>query len=216
MTKCLLFLAVYSISTFAGCIPITGNRILGRDLALADPHFSALPASLTVGFTPAPGTKRTYSVIELQQLARANGISVIGPENICFELPMLRLTEEDATLAMRHSLPADATLKIIELAKFDVPAGLLEFPIEGLELPAPANPGVQLWRGHVKYAETRQASVWARVEIAVQYQAVVAGKDLPQDIPIRAGSVRVESHKGPLEREEPATRIEDVLGRIPK
>jgi flagella basal body P-ring formation protein FlgA len=216
MTKCILFLAVYSGIAFAGCIPITGNRILGRDLALADPHFSALPASLTVGFTPAPGTKRIYSILELQRLARANGISLIGPGDICFELPMGRLTEEDATSSMRRSLPTEAALKIIELAKIDVPAGLLEFPIEGLEQPAPTNHGVQLWRGHVKYAETRQASVWARVEITVQYQSVVAAKDLAQDVPIVAGSVRVESHTGPLEREKPATRIEDVLGRIPK
>jgi flagella basal body P-ring formation protein FlgA len=216
MTKCLLSLMVSSSIAFAGCIPITGNRILGRDLALADPHFSALPASLTIGFTPAPGTKRIYSTLELQRLARANGISAISPENICFELPMGRLSEQDAALAMRRSLPAEAALKIIELAKFDVPAGLLEFPIEGLEPPAPTNHGVQLWRGHVKYAETHRASVWARVEITVQYQAVVAAKDLSQDTPIGAGSVRVESYRGPLEREEPATRIEDVLGRIPK
>ena len=65
--------------------------------------------------------------------------------------------------------PRRLCLKIVELASFDVPAGLLEFPIEGLEPPAPANHGVQLWRGHVKYAGTRQASFWARVEVTVQY-----------------------------------------------
>lgn len=215
MTKCLLLLLFWSGVAPAGCIPVIGNRILGRDLALADPRFSALPASLTVGLTPAPGVKRIYSPLELQRLARANGIPPAAFEDICFELPMVRPTEEDAVSAMRHSLPSEAALKIIELAKFDVPAGLLEFPLAGLEPPAPANHGVQLWRGQVKYAETRRASFWARVEVTVQYQAVVAAKDLPQDHPIGAASLRLESRTGPLEREKPATRIEDVLGRVP-
>jgi flagella basal body P-ring formation protein FlgA len=225
MTKCLLFLlrsgfVCASIASpgavLAGCVPVAGNRILGRDLAGADPRFSALPATLAIGFVPAPGTKRIYSTIELQRLARANGIPVTAFEDVCFELPMLRLTEEDVTAAMRRSLPMEAVLKIVEVADLDVPAGLLEFPIEGLEPPAPANHGVQLWRGFVKYAETRQASVWARVEVTVQYQAVVARRDLPQDNPISAGSVRIESRTGPLEREKPATRIEEVQGRIPR
>jgi flagella basal body P-ring formation protein FlgA len=216
MTKFPLLLAAISGVAFASCIPVTGTRILGSDLAGADQHFSALPANLAVGFIPAPGTKRVYATLELQRLARANGIPVSPFEDICFELPMLRLAGEDANTAMRQSLPAEAVLKIVELAKFDVPAGLVEFPIEGLEPPAPASHGVQLWRGHVTYAETRHASVWARVEITVQYQAVVAGQDLPQDNPISAGSLRVESRTGPPEREKPATRIEDVLGRIPR
>jgi flagella basal body P-ring formation protein FlgA len=193
-----------------GCVPVTGNRILGRDLALG------LPASLTVGFAPAPGTKRIYTAMELERLARANGLSVSNPAEICFELPMVRLTEEDATAAMRRSLPPDAALKIIELANFDVPAGRLEFPGEGLEPPSAANHGVQLWRGHIKYAETRQASFWARVEVSVQFIAVVAATDLPANTPISAASVRLETRTGPIQREKLATRMEDLQGRMLK
>lgn len=217
MTKWLLLLISFSTAGLsAGCIPVTGNRILGRDLALADPLFSALPATLTVGFAPAPGTKRVYATLELQRLARANGISAGSPENICFELPMARLTEEDTASAMRRSLPPEASLKIVELANFDVPAGLLEFPVEGLEPPTPASHGVQLWRGYVKYAETRRFSFWARVEVTVKFTAVVAGTDLPMGTPISAGSLRIEARTGTLARENPATRIEEVQGRIPK
>jgi flagella basal body P-ring formation protein FlgA len=129
---------------------------------------------------------------------------------------MLHLTEEDAAVAMRRSLPAEAGLKILELANFDVPAGLLEFPIEGLQPPEASNHGAQLWRGHMKYAETRRLSYWARVEVTIKFTAVVAGKDLPADVPIGAGSLRIETRAGPLEREKPATRIEDVQGRIPR
>ena len=32
-------------------------------------------------------------------------------DGICFEIPMRRLTEEDASIAMRRSLPAEADLE---------------------------------------------------------------------------------------------------------
>jgi flagella basal body P-ring formation protein FlgA len=199
-----------------GCIPITGNRILGRDLAGADPRFSALPATLTVGYAPAPGTKRVFTPLELQRLAKANRIPAGDYGDICFELPMRHLTEEDATTAMRRSLPPEAVLKIVELESLDIPAGTLEFPIETLEPTPVANHGVQVWRGHVRYAETRLLAVSARVELTVKFMAVVAGKDLPADAPIDAGSLRVETMTGMLQREKLATRIEDVQGRLPK
>src|ERR1700733_7239340 len=153
--QCLLLSIACSGITLAGCIPITGNCILGRDLAGVDPRLSALPASLTVGYAPAPGTKRVFTPLELQRLAKANRIPPADYNDICFELPMRHLTQEDATAAMRRSLPAEAVLKIVELESLDVPAGTLEFPVETLEPTAVATHGVQVWRGHVKYAETR-------------------------------------------------------------
>jgi flagella basal body P-ring formation protein FlgA len=214
--QCLLLGVACSGIAFSGCIPITGNRILGRDLAGADPRFSALPATLTVGYAPAPGTKRVFTLLELQRLARVNGIRPADYDDICFELPMRHLTEEDATTAMRRSLPAEAALKIIELQTLDIPSGVLEFPVETLEPATAATHGVQVWRGHVRYAETRLFAVWARVEVTVKFTAVITGKDLPADVPIDAGSLRVETLTGPLPREKSATRIEDVQGRLPK
>jgi flagella basal body P-ring formation protein FlgA len=216
MTKCLLLFWVSSGLVLAGCVPVTGNRILGRDLALADVRFASLPTTLTIGFAPAPGAQRIYSARELQRLARASGIPIANYDDICFELPMRRITEEEVIPAMRASLPDEAILKIVELANFDVPAGPVAFPIEGLEPAAPGGRGVQLWRGHAKYAETRQMPVWARVEVAVPFTAVVAARDLPQDVAIAAASLRIENRIGPLERAAPATRIEDVQGRIPR
>jgi flagella basal body P-ring formation protein FlgA len=50
----------------------------------------------------------------------------------------------------------------------------------------------------------------------VQFVAVIAGKDLAPGVPISADSLRIETRTGPLERERPATRIEDVRGRLPR
>jgi flagella basal body P-ring formation protein FlgA len=216
MTKRFVLAALLSCTVAsAACIPVIGSRILGSDLARADPHFSPLPATLAVGFTPAPGTKRVFTGLELQRLARGNGMSVDNPPDICFELQMRHVTEKDAAAAMRMSLPADASLKILELASFDVPMGPLEFPVTGLQPPAPADHGAQLWRGRVKYAGNRETAFWARVELTVTFTAVIAAKDLARDVPISVGSVRIETRTGPINREIDATRMDEVQGRIP-
>jgi flagella basal body P-ring formation protein FlgA len=212
-----LALAVLSaVMATAACLHAEGNRILGRDLTAADSRFAALPATLTIGFAPAPGTKRVFSLTELQRIARANGMSVEGLTEICFELAMHPLKTEDAVTAMRSALPADAALRIVELPVTEVPLGQIEFPITRLEPPLESNHGVQLWRGDVVYAETRRVSIWARVEVTSQYNAVVATRNLPADTPIDAGSLRLETRTGPLQTEKSAIRIEDVQGRIAK
>jgi flagella basal body P-ring formation protein FlgA len=215
MTRLLLAAALPSFA-FAVCFPVTGPRILARDLALADPRFSVLPSTLAVGFAPEPGGKRIYTTAELERLARANGVKVENPADICFELPLRHVLESDAETAMRQSLSADAELKIVELAKSDVPSGQIEFPLDGLEPPSPANPGAQLWRGYVKYADTRRAPIWARVSILVHYTAVIANKDLPMNGVVDSAQVRIETRTGPLAREKAASRIEEVNGRLLK
>jgi flagella basal body P-ring formation protein FlgA len=212
-----LLFAIFGVSgAEAECMPVSGNRIAGRDLALADKRFSALPATLTVGFAPAPGARRLFDVAELQRLARANAIPAEGLTDICFELTMHPLKAEDAITAMRQALPSEVTLKIVELPAVEVPAGKVAFPLPGLEPPLESNHRVQLWRGDVTYAETRHTSIWARVEVTAQYKAVVATKDLSAGAPIDDSSLRIETRSGPLAREKPANSIEDVRGRILK
>jgi flagella basal body P-ring formation protein FlgA len=216
MTRLLILISASAGLAWAGCLPVTGARILGRDLAKADARFAALPATLTVGFPPAPGAQRIFTAVDLRYLARANGIPAADFGAICFELPMRRFAEADAVAAMRRALPAEAELKIIELAATDVPVGTVEFPVEGIEPPTPFGHGVQLWRGYVKYAETRRVPVWARVEVTVRVTAVVAVRDLPQGATISAASLQIETRTVPFDRLIPATRIEDVAGRMPK
>jgi flagella basal body P-ring formation protein FlgA len=221
MTTRLLLFTAFSGLAYAGCLPVTGNRIVGRDLALANPLFAALPSTLTIGIAPAPGSKRVFPAAELQRLARANGIQVNVTGDTCFEIPMVRVREEDAIAAMLRALPAGAELKVVEMAKFDVPLGELEFPLQALEPPGVApgvasqglSPAVQLWRGYVKYAETRKAPYWARVAVTVRRSVVVAGTDLPLNTTIKENSLRIETTTGMPDRALVATRIEEVRGR---
>lgn len=198
-------LMVVSTSVFAACLPVAGSRILGRDLALADPRFAALPATFAVGFAPEPGAKRIYAAAELQRIARAGGFQASGAPEMCFEIPMRTLSPEDAA-AMRRGLPPDAELTIEELSRPDLPAGQLEFPMAGLEPAAPGAQGVQLWRGFVRYADTRKASCWVRVKLTARYTVVVAAKDLPPGQALEAAVLRLETQTGPLERPPPVSK----------
>jgi flagella basal body P-ring formation protein FlgA len=219
--KILLFLIpIISNVAFGACLPVGGERILGSDLALADARFAALPATQIIGYAPAPGMKRIFAAAELGRIARANGMAMENPAELCFEIPMRRISIEEAAEAMRRSLPPGAELTIVELSKPEMPVGELEFPLNGLDpagrLDPAADQGVQLWRGSVKYAATKKLQVWARVNVAQRLTAVVATRDLMENVPINASALRMEKWTGPIQHSQVALRMEEVLGRAPR
>ncbi|HWE49138.1 MAG TPA: flagellar basal body P-ring formation chaperone FlgA [Bryobacteraceae bacterium] len=201
--------ATVSMSASAACVPVTGSRILARDLARADAQYAALPSTLVAGFNAEPGMTRTFTGAELQRLAKTNGIEISNPASLCFELPMQHLKPEDVTVAMQSVLPREASLKIIQIQSATVPAGQLEFPLNNLD-------STGLWRGDIKYAEGKEAPVWARVAVTANYTAVVAATDLPAGAAIPVSALRIEQRIGPLQHEPAAASIADVAGRAPK
>lgn len=203
-----------TLSASAACLPVTGDRILGSDLAAADVRFSGLPASLQFGYAPAPGAARVFTVQELQRIARANGLSASSLQSICFEIPVRVPTEAEFAESMRRSLPADAAIRIVDMARSGLPAGRVEFPLTGLEPSASGNGGIQLWRGFVQYTDTRRAAVWARVAVTVRWTAVVARKDLSPDVAISPADLRLEARTGPVNHAPSAARLEQVAGRV--
>jgi flagella basal body P-ring formation protein FlgA len=201
----------------ASCLPVAGDRILGRDLALADTRFSSLPATMQLGYAPLPGMTRIFTGVELQRIARAGGIPVatnaMDFAEVCFEIPVHIPADAEFVASMQRSLPPDATIHLMDMARAAIPAGKIEFALSGLEPPA-GNDDAQLWRGFVQYTDTRRMPVWACVAIRVTYKTVVPGKDLAPDTPIEAGALQIETRTGALKREPTATRIEEVSGRI--
>jgi len=207
----LLLLAPGALS--AECRPVTGDRLLGRDLALADARFSALPETSSYGYAPQPGFPRVLSAPELQSIARAAGIKATGFSDICFEIPLHVPIDTEVLNSLRPALPPDASLRLLDMGRTPIPSGKMEFPLTGLEPPASTD-SAQLWRGFVQYTDTRRAALWARVSISVAYQTVVARRDLAPDVPIDALALQLENKSGPLKRESTATKIEDVAGRV--
>ena len=217
MTFRLTIVAVLLASVCAAdCVPVTTNRITGRDLAKANPAFAAIPATYIVGIAPEPGQRRTISVAELERIAAANRIPRAAFTEVCFTVPTAKLVEKDVVAAMRQVLSPDAEVKIVEASNGDVPVGSIEFPLVSLQPPAADAGGVQLWRGFVRYAETRKAPIWARVIVVEHFKAVVATRDLAPNTAL--GSImgsffRVEERTGPPPREKIATTLADVAGR---
>lgn len=216
MKLCVSLLWILPLSASTGCMPITGDRILGRDLARAEPRFAIVPASITVGAAPAPGTRRMFAPAELGRIARANGIQLDEAVELCFEVPLRQMSDEEISAAMRRSLPDGVELSIVDRAKTEVPVGEVVFPAPGLAAASASDRNVQMWRGYVRYTETRKMDVWARVSITQTITAVVAVKDLALNVPIDAAALHVVKRNGPLLREPVALRTEDVLGHIPK
>jgi flagella basal body P-ring formation protein FlgA len=208
MTKLLLFITL-SLTASANCIPATGSRIQASDLAQADPQFKSLPSTLIAGFNAEPGATRIFTAAELQRLAKANGVQIQNPTDLCFEIPLQHLSAEDVTTAMQRVLPHEATLKILQIQSATVPAGKPEFPLNTLEPDG-------TWRGYIKYAETKKAPVWARVSVTANYTVVTATTELPADTAIPAASLRLDQKTGPLQHEQAAATIAEVAGRAPK
>src|SRR5665213_2800506 len=213
--KTLLVTAILATGACAGaCIPVAGDRIFGRDLALANPAFSALAANMTVAYAPAPGTKRIFAQAELARIARANNIALPAPEEVCFEIPMRAIDNADVIASMRRALPPDTELRVVDPPSGPVPVGSIEFPLTGLEPPAR---GTRMWRGYVKYGETLRMRISARVDARYRVEAVVAVRDLSPNVPILASHLRIDTVNAPLEMDRHvARRIDEVLGRIPR
>jgi flagella basal body P-ring formation protein FlgA len=198
----------------AECRSVATDRILGSDLAAADSRFSSLPATASFGYAPLPGAPRVFSALELQNIARAGGVQTAGIAGICFEVPLHPPSEREFMDSFQLSLPPDATVLLVDMARPAIPAGRIEFPLSGLEPPAAGGDGAQLWRGFVQYTDTRRFPIWARVTVSVTYASVITRKDLAPDTPIDAAYLQLETRTGTLKRELAVTRIEDVAGHV--
>lgn len=206
--KTLLAFAFASIALHAECVQTSGIRLFGSDLAKADVRYSALPAGLAVAFAPSPGSRRVIPATELARIARANGLGIDQPTDLCFEFPVHAITKAEAMAAIRKSLPVNANIEIVTLSPNEVPAGELRFPPDGLD--------AQHWRGYVLYSGNLRAPVWADVRLSIPLISLVALRDLPAEIQIDPASVRAVTTTVSSLRETAVLQPEDVKGLAPR
>lgn len=205
----------------AACVAVEGDRILAGDLAAAAPWFAAMAPDTEVGYSPAPGARRTFPAAELARLTARHGASV-GPraarelQEICVERVMEELAPETLLAAIGKAVAeAEAKIELVDWSRYPVPRGTLEFPrggISGLrDRHAPF-----LWRGCVKYGAGRRFAIWARVRVTVRVNRVIAREPLPAGQPIRPEQLRVETSDVFPFAAPPASRLADVAGRVPR
>ena len=196
----------------SACFPVTGERILMRDLTAAVPAFAAADAEQVIGFVPAPGAQRRFSAGEVSRLAASNGV-VMEATAACFERKLTPLTKEQIMTALRAALPAGAELELLEFSHVRIPEGTVEFLRSGLppgRQESPRDSGV--WRGSVKYAAAQSMPVWAKVRVWISIPAVIAVQDLPAGKAIEAEEIRIGNiDSGPYSQSE-ALSVEQAVG----
>ena len=198
------------------CLPVEGDHILLRDLAAAIPVFAESDGAESIGFAPAPGAQRRFSVLELNRLAAGKGVSA-AIEPICFERKLETLTRERILAALRESLPEDAGLELLDFSHAQVPKGPLEFPRMGLTPGRPSSPRQPvIWRGRVKYSKSQSLFLWAQVRVWISRPTLIAAADLRMGKPIEAGHLRVENKDSSPFFETAALSIEAASGKTPR
>src|ERR1700684_247192 len=105
MTSRILLFTLCSIGFAGDCVPVAGERILAGDLARAVPAFAGLSSELSLGYAPAPGSRRVYSAAELARLAGRYGLTVDPGVDACLVRQSGTLTAERATAAMQVTVP---------------------------------------------------------------------------------------------------------------
>lgn len=213
-----LLLTVRFAPAAGSCIAIESDRILASHLAEVIPAFAAVPPETQIAYAPVPGVRRFFHASELERLAlRYNAELPKGAaRELCIERAVEPLRPQAVMDAMRKSLGApDARIEIIELSRFPVPRGQIEFERSALPAVASAASAV-IWRGVVHYEGGHRFAVWARAKISVPSTRIMALENLPAGKPIAAAQVKLEKCEVyPAARLEPAA-LDQVIGRIPR
>jgi flagella basal body P-ring formation protein FlgA len=203
------------VSAASHCFAPTGDWISGADLAAALPGLAGLPAALKVGYAPIPGLARVFHPDELRRLAHANGLADPAPgstENICAAWPVAPLAPETLRRAMEKTLAGHAPqIELLTQDKAEAPAGEVVFPLSGLSAYS-ENPVI--WKGYVRYSETRRFETWARVRVRVSQTQLKAQGAIHAGERVTAAQWRAEAYTGPPLRDVLLTGGSQLTGLV--
>jgi flagella basal body P-ring formation protein FlgA len=209
-----------------GCLQIQDDRIYARDVVAAVPAFANVPGDFTLGYAPAPGTRRVFKGDALEKLARNQGVAAETLEavpDVCFERATATLHAEEILEAMRSSWGSgsspspDVRMELKSFSPEIAPQGKVVFPRSGLQLPATSDPQADvIWRGYVLYGNSRRFAITARTRITTTTTRVVAAADLATGVPVREDQVRLESFDTFALDDRPARNLDEVVGFVPR
>jgi flagella basal body P-ring formation protein FlgA len=176
------------------CLTVSGDQILGRDLARAVPALGRIPQSTPLAPAPLAGSSRMFSTSDLQSIAARFSLPLSEAQDVCFRFAMEPLDRVRLEAAMRKTLAiGDSHIEILETTSGDVPKGIVEFTPEGLGVPsAPDQPTGEMWRGNIIYAGAQRFPIWAKVRVTVPSARLVAVEPLHPGSVIRAEQVHLE------------------------
>jgi flagella basal body P-ring formation protein FlgA len=212
----LLILFVAATVLCADCLPVDGDRILARDVAVRIPEFAKLAGDEVIGLAPLPTVRRVMSGGELARVGRKFGIEIASPADVCFELPTEVLTSSKVLDHIRAAVAMEGVeIAVIEFSRYPVPLGVLSFPRSGLNVhPLLTDKSVVFWRGKVTYAGTKSFSVWARVRMGIQRERLVASETIRSGAVITERQVRMEQVRLFPFLEQSGVSVGEVVGQV--
>jgi flagella basal body P-ring formation protein FlgA len=215
-----VWLLFFSMITRTGpCETIANDRILGEDLAKIVPGFlDKMPGDTVIGYSPAPGTRRVFTSVELNRIGAPYGVTVAPDAEACFEWSVQPLTKDVVRTAILDSLQStDARIDVLAISGSLAPAGKISFPVSGLLASTITGPDTPVtWRGEVLYHGSRKFSIWARLKISSTMSRVVATQLILPGQTVTADQVRIETYDDFPLRNDIARNLEEVVGRMPR
>ena len=219
MTTLIWFSLLLAPRNASGCWPVSGDRILARDLAAANPLFLTADPDLPLGFTPFPGTRRTLSGREIAALARKYGLPVAADQvfpNICMERATVPLSAVELKAAVEAAFGIDgAQMELLDFSRQLLPPGRLEFKVNELDEPPPGHPETPVtWRGRLVYDGQHSIAVWAKLRIWIERSAVMAAQDLTSGREIQPQQVQVVRRREFPSRARFVEKPDQAIGKI--
>lgn len=176
MWRCLVVLPVLTnLLSAATCVAVEGSEIVASDVAKADQAFAAVNPDLPFSYAPVIGAQRIISASELAHWAAKAGIEERSAMPVCFERPAHTLSAADVRAAIQKTFPQSniAQIDVLEICKCNVPAGRLDFAVEGAGVPPLGRPDMPvLWRGQVQPTSGSPYPVWVRVRVLAKSTVV--------------------------------------------
>jgi flagella basal body P-ring formation protein FlgA len=176
------------------CLTVTGDQILGSDMARAVPALAKISPNLPLAPSPLPGNARVFYLSELQSLGARISVHIESPREVCFRIATEDLNRDRVLEAMRKALSIpDARIELLETSAGPVPAGVIEFQREDLGAPAAPDQRTPVpWRGRVVYAGSRHFPISSKVRITAPVSRLIAVEALRSGVAIKASQVRAE------------------------
>lgn len=205
------------------CIAVREDQIFVRDATHAMPALNQLPAETSLGYAPLVGQRRTISADSLRTTARARGIELDQPNDLCFERAMADLTGEQIHDAMEDSFRELSgswrvtAINVVRWGPQSVPQGQVVFPLINLppRFTGSLNDEV-MWRGHVSYGSVHRFPIWASVRISGTATRMVAIEPLRAGLPVEPDQIRMEECVSCAPNPRVARDPDLVIGRAPK
>jgi len=204
----MIMFAAPALAFVLACQAVDGDRILGKDLAEANPAFAEVPADAVIGTSPLPGVQRIVHPDELTRIAKQYNVALAPlPGEVCFVRATEPLTADRLLDALKKAIPG-ADIEILDFSHLATPPGTLEFKRSGLSLSG-------FWRGQLIYSESRSLSIWVKVRITTQQSWIEAAVPLDTTKTVSADQLVVRSGPRVPFGPPPLDSIDAAAGRRP-